>query len=680
MNWSARVFLLLMLFASLFIGACGDDDDDDNDDAVDGDDDDDDDDAADDDTGVADDDTTDDDEEPAECDYVLPFYLGEGLRNFPVPNDLLLYDDPLSPTGKRAYMTGENVALFLDELLHTYRFLAEAMDQMNGWGMRSPIMIPASVAPRSGLLPFGQEPSMDDAVILAVTDTKSPYYGELWPIYGSWNDVVGAIAIEPKFNLPEGTTVTLVVQDRLEPGVEGCYRADDHFQYLKRTEIDPYHPIVSLLEPYRLRFEPMFTELDALGLARERILVAVELTTQNVSHDMEMVYQRVQEAAAAHPPEWDDITIEQQAPDSPVDIIIHGTFLAPVFIEEGTTNWFAKDENGDPYIVDYWDVPFYMTIPKVDGNYPQPFPVIVFNHGILSSKSEVKRVGRFLAPYGFAVIGFDANFNGERSSGNTIVDALSMIDVFNPIRMRDGMRQQIAETFWEVQLVKNLDDLDLAPYNTKGDGIDDLDTVNVAYASHSWGSIMSGQVIAFEREIDTFALHVPAADLMTIALESDNVEPVWMIVDIIESQFGIDFVDPLLTIAFLLEHIMDGTDAGVMAQFVHDRRPDDPRGEINIMHQFVAYDYTLPYNADAEFARQFGYPQVAEAVHPVPEAERVAAPHAGSGYYMYDTDEHNLMFGSDSDPLVQAQHEQMGHYLRTWYDSGVPEIIDPLAE
>jgi hypothetical protein len=65
------------------------------------------------------------------------------------------------------------------------------------------------------------------------------------------------------------------------------------------------------------------------------------------------------------------------------------------------------------------------------------------------------------------VIGFDANFNGERSSGNTIVDALSMIDVFNPIRMRDGMRQQIAETFWEVQLVKNLDDLDLAPYNTK---------------------------------------------------------------------------------------------------------------------------------------------------------------------------------------------------------------------
>nr|HPM78254.1 hypothetical protein [bacterium] len=191
MNWSARVFLLLMLFASLFIGACGDDDDDDNNDAVDGDDDDDDDDAADDDTGVADDDTTDDDEdEPAECDHVLPFYLGEGLRNFPVPNDLLLYDDPLSPTGKRAYMTGENVALFLDELLHTYRFLAEAMDQMNGWGMRSPIMIPASVAPRSGLLPFGQEPSMDDAVILVVTDTKSLYYGELWPIYGSWNDVV----------------------------------------------------------------------------------------------------------------------------------------------------------------------------------------------------------------------------------------------------------------------------------------------------------------------------------------------------------------------------------------------------------------------------------------------------------------------------------------------------------
>jgi hypothetical protein len=171
---------------------------------------------------------------------------------------------------------------------------------------------------------------------------------------------------------------------------------------------------------------------------------------------------------------------------------------------------------------------------------------------------------------------------------------------------------------------------------------------------------MSGQVIAFEREIDTFALHVPAADLMTIALESDNVEPVWMIVDIIESQFGIDFVDPLLTIAFLLEHIMDGTDAGVMAQFVHRSPADDPRGEINIIQQFVAYDYTLPYNADAESRASSGIRRWRGGASVPESAERVAAPHAGSGYYMYEYRRAQLEVRQRQRSVGAGAAEQMG--------------------
>ena len=65
---------------------------------------------------------------------------------------------------------------------------------------------------------------------------------------------------------------------------------------------------------------------------------------------------------------------------------------------------------------------------------------------------------------------------------------------------------------------------------------------------------------------------------------------------------------------------------------------------------------------------------------PIPGAEVVDAPVERSGVYQFDTDDHNLAFGSESDPMVAAHHRQLGTYLRSRYDDGTPVIIDPFAD
>ena len=96
--------------------------------------------------------------------------------------------------------------------------------------------------------------------------------------------------------------------------------------------------------------------------------------------------------------------------------------------------------------------------------------------------------------------------------------------------------------------------------------------------------------------------------------------------------------------------------------------------------QFIAFDNTLGTDACLEFATQFGFPQLQPVIVPIPGATVVTAPQEGSGVYQFDTDDHNLIFDDESNPLVAAHHKQMGTFLRSRYDQGTPEIIDPLAD
>ncbi len=675
-------WMWLVLVAVLFGVACSQgDDDDDNGQGNPADDDAEDDDAVDDDTAdddTADDDTADDDLAPP-CEHLFPFTLVPGSRNVPFPNDLFTYIDPTSPTYRRVYMTSGNVATFYDPVIAKWPTLAESMDQLNGFGCFGSLLIPASTAPMAGQLPVGGEASAQDRLVMLITDADSPHNGEFWSLTCEWNTTVSAIQCRPRKSLPENTTVTVAVLDDLAASDGGCYRADNHFQYIRAAEADTEHPYFQLLEPYRRSYIDMFDALDAAGIPRERVLSGMQYTTVDISHDMVSVHDQLVEEAADNPPTWHDVTYTPQAADSPIDVIIEGKIDIPDW-RDRDSGWFNRDEEGLPYSTRENEIDFRLTIPKTDGDYPQPFPVAIHGHGIMSSMWEVRSVGEILAPYGIAVLGIDFEFNGARSTGNEIVDALSMINVFNPAKMRDVQRQTAAEIMWLVQLVRNLDDLDVVPYATTGDGDPDLDTDSIFYTGHSWGSIMAGEFIAFIPEIDTFALDAPAGDWISIAMESPNSGPIFEIIDVVESQLGFELIDPTLTAMIMGLHVIDAVDPATLAQFYREPREDDPRDTINIMHQFISYDDTLGTNACLEFAYQYGYPQLEPVVVPIPDAELVSAPRDGSGAYQYDTAEHNLIFEDPSDPMVAAHHLQMGTYLRSRYDDGTPMIIDPFAE
>ena len=670
-----RIFLVLFLTCALLAGCAADDDEAPSSDYGDS--------SVDDDNDDDDNDDDDNDTTPA-CDsgLFLSFDLTADERNVPFPSLVFLTDDANSPTGYRVQI-GRKLVTYLEDIWKFTRWMLKDINELNGFAVSSPIWFPITAPPDLSDMPTGTEPSLDDPVFCAVLeDAGHPHYGKLWRMNLHYSRETKVLEARPHFPFAENTTYACVATTRLTPKNGDCYQQPPHLRYLLSDAPDPQNPDAALLEPHRRKWAPFVANLEAqYDVTPAQIVGATFFHTQWITRDLMIIHEKLDEMAQINPPtpgQW--VRLGNTHPD--VDAVWETTYQTVGWLHNGA---FAYDENEEPIPGEAMEVTARLVLPKKGVNgHEGPFPVVIFGHGIQSSRSQVWTLGRTLAGEGIASIAIDWMYHGARSDFpewvpeeiESVYRVLQFYNVFDPLQFRDVLRQDIADLFWLKYFIRGLNELDLVPYETGGDGIPDLDSETIYFAGHSHGSIHGGVYVALEPDIDTFFFNVGAVNYRKLLLGVWYGQLVTGILKVLDIFIDPPLFDSLSMYLDLLNVIIEPSDGYAYANHVL-KDPLFERDTFNLLQQMVAYDNTLGGPASAEMAHSIGLTLLRPYPYPIQDLEVADAPVEEPAVFVYDTYDHHILFHSDS-PFYEAVHNQAAVFFSTAYENGVATIINPL--
>lgn len=310
-----------------------------------------------------------------------------------------------------------------------------------------------------------------------------------------------------------------------------------------------------ILESERISLRPLYDSLENNGISVSSIVAAYTFPTTTA-------------------PQWaDDMRDELYAQDistvledvvvaSPID---RGLWLVMPNVETIVSGTMPIYDSIDPTTgrraaagPTVSGADFVLTIPE---NAPEPdsIPVVLFGHGLTTSRELVYLVADMLAERGYASIGIDFPYHGNRSvclgdltcvgdarcaangqcvendgtpgelvsisslydNGFTVptTSGLAFIDLDDIFASRDHILQGIADL---CQLVRVIEENDWASIS----GGFGLNTNDLMYLGISLGGILGAGFAAVEPKVDHFAFNVSGVSLIDIMMDSTILGPV----------------------------------------------------------------------------------------------------------------------------------------------------------
>lgn len=216
-----------------------------------------------------------------------------------------------------------------------------------------------------------------------------------------------------------------------------------------------------------------------------------------------------------------------------IDTIVLGTFDAPSFLTDAPPRLgrIEVDDNGAPKVKGTEAIPYLLTLPKKPAAGWGTVPVLVFQHGLNANRLQVLTCADDYARAGFATIGIDALWHGERAANpkdlvNNITRSappdgladpddfgasISLFDFdgddargiapFDSRYVRDNWRQAIVDIVMFGRFLGHGDHAAIAAADPELAGLA-FDRDHVVYTSESFGSVIGASGIAMS---DDFA-------------------------------------------------------------------------------------------------------------------------------------------------------------------------------
>ncbi len=655
----------LMVCAFAFAG-CGDDDDDDNDSG------DSDDDANDDVNDDADDDDADDDTAPVDSCPDGPdfdFNVESTPMVVPYPNNAYTVEDETTLTGMRVQIGG-NVAEPFGQLarIGLAAFLVDAMNTMNGFSTAADLYIPLSVEPDAETIPDEIDPAATDGVVLMVADENSTHNGEFAPFTLEWKN--NAFFIRPYLPLRENTRYVLAATTALRPADEACYR--------------PSVSMLRVISDYREQkassdsdiYFAGFEALEAAGIALEEILSISVFNTLWATKDLDDVRKELDRLAEENDPEIIGWEFEADSNDD-LEGYMTARLVTPVF--KGDNGTWDRDGEGNLEVQAWHNIEFLLSLPAADASGDgQPFPIILYGHGVGDSKESLKTLASRFAQDGYAFLGIDFPCHGPRAPipYDPTTSVLCYFDFFNPLTFRDNLRETISNLMWLARAAKKMDGLDLIPDG--GDETPDFDTDHLNFLGISVGAINGGTLTALEENVEAYILSSAGAKLSGIAIEGNYLSELVTIAELIDPLIpGLNVEDLVWMIGGMYQHVLDAGDPfNYLPHTIQDPLVD---GYIpDVLQQCPAEDFMLGGIAGDYAARAAGWPQLEPYVRDVGWVRHETCPYEGSGLFQFDTDDHFAIWRSSV--MGSAFRAQAINFLQTKKENGVGQIINPLED
>lgn len=355
---------------------------------------------------------------------------------------------------------------------------------------------------------------------------------------------IGQIVLSDAEDLmvPSITTLTMTLTAPLVDAERGN---ESNVRFLSTTT-------AQTLEQKRLRAESFVSALSTTTILREDLLHLTLFEVGTAKPRIERMISGLD--AQAIPTEVRDPFIatpwERGLPFflSEVETIVTGTFPSLSFLEQ--------DDPGISLEGVEIEIPFILTIPQ-SANPATPTPVVLFGHGLNTTRELVYLAANFLSEAGFAVFAFDFPYHGLRtpclttddcpseaqcqedgvcrtSNGSelpvrTIASPISggpavpvstgeaFIDLDHPEVTRNALLQALVDLRQSVRLIQGADWQQSVGY--------DLNSNDISYVGMSLGGILGAAFSSLESPISTFALNVPGSGVVDILLESDTLSP-----------------------------------------------------------------------------------------------------------------------------------------------------------
>lgn len=610
---------------------------------------------------------------------VMPFNPRPSVNYLPWPIDLLTVEDEAQVTGRRLNLN-EAVPPILTNLFKELTFLKDALNRVGGFSTTSRIFIPTGGDLIQYTLPERQwttDPSA--SVQLIIADPDSPDYGRQVRCEVLYRPQLSHIQITPEKPLFGNTRYAVVVTKQVldSGGLPVC--CSDEFAYLMSRAPDPERKYFNDLEPVRQKYEELFDFLAdrEQPILREQIAVAFEFSTTDTTTVMEHISYMLNYRAEFMPPEPFKRVI-LPGDRAGLNAIVKGLFMAPEFRDkEGVFS--ADPETGLPFVVTENGLEFLLLLPDPEPGGPtQPFPVLLVMHGIDASKELAYSLMPQLARMGMASMSTDMVWHGSRAKPGSPLATFNFLKIFDPLAMRDNMRQTVSDQLQTIQLIKTMSELDVYPYDPEtglyGDGIADLDTSKIMTFSHSLGSIMTPLVTALTPDVMCSVANADAGHWGDVIRYSEYVVDAidilgWFIEDF-------EFPESMALLIDMYNIILDPIDNFNYIQHVlHEPLPVGETVKDTLFTVGIG-DLTLPNESAYGLARVADVPLVTPCVEQVEGLDLVPSPVVGTGLWQFPTDNHNFYF-SGSDPFRDSARRQAEAFWASCIQDGRGLIINP---
>ncbi len=605
--------------------------------------------------------------EPCPDGPEFSFILSGERKTVPYPNNIYTIYDPGSPTGRRVNID-DNVTRPISRITEKgaiFSYLTDAVNAGNGFSTLADIYVPLDWAPNSLSFPKYWETGVSDSFFLMLLDTADKESGKIVPSQAVYMDKF--IRITPMETLKQNSKYILVVTRALRPNQEQCYRASSSM----KNVWDDYKNGDGGL------YESAFTLLEKEGLDLQNVLAISEFDTLWATRDLNEVRELFDKMSVNFPPviaQWTETSIW-----SPPNLrYVKGILPTPIIRNDN--NLWERDDSGSLKVNSWENISVLLSLPDPDKiESRQPYPVVLWGHGLGALKETMGMIAELMADNGYIMVGTDDICHGEREvDGAGFLDSTGCyLDFADPLKTRDNIRETVAGKMWLARAIKNLGNVDIIPEG--GDGIPDFDVENIYYAALSMGTMHGGILTGLEENIDAYVMSAAGAKYTSIIFEGPFLQSIYDISEFFDLIFqGADTEEFLYVFGHMIQHVLDPAEASnFLTHAISNPLPGLEDHSTYILQQSVASDSTAGEYGQIYFNRAAGYPQLEPFVWDVELVDHARCPYFGSGFFQYDSDEHFLLWVPND--LGDAYRRQAIHFLNSHKETGMPVIIDPLA-
>ncbi len=572
-------------------------------------------------------------------------------RALPTPNEMLVDPD------------GDGLDLPVDdEMDEEEQITRRALSDRDGFANSAAIEVESTHD-------FGDDPS-ENNFRLFERDDDSGQWVEFDDLERGRLDAEDGIWARPELTLEAATDYVYVVTDDLKT-TDGERHGAQPLGAVTRFDVplvddDGASLVDTLSDSEAARLEPMRQTTDEVlqlleddeGLDRERVAAAVAFRTQSTAapllerraqHYEEDVTTEVTNLETTMPSGGAGLLLDN------VDSVVRGemTVLDHLDLDEQ-----AAFDDGKAV---ERSVDFVLTMPEPGTtSVDEPVPVVLFGHGLMTSRELLYLIAGELASAGYAAFAFDFPYHGSRAicqvdddcEGDAtcedegqcrnadgteadiktiqvstmlsflegtdyddllnypITSGMTFIDLDNIVGTGDGFRQAILDLNQAMRVLLG-DELEQAVIDETGLWIGD----DIVYLGMSLGGILGSTITAAEPKLEDYVLNVPGADLARLIEHSDVFESMYenaleereieegsdeYLEFINAARWVFDPIDPLNLVQFAIEDPIEYTDP-LTGEPVDDR-------DVRVMIQMAEDETVVPNIGTEILSERMGVP------------------------------------------------------------------------